>query len=90
MTHSEINSIVQQSACSPLVDWMPRVSGWKDDLAYLTADSETGSHELDPTKVYSVGGLVGRNCCKEYLEYFLLLSDQTVGNKPRVSWGLVL
>ncbi|KAK8608717.1 hypothetical protein V6N13_024131 [Hibiscus sabdariffa] len=58
MTHSEINSIVQQSACSPLVDWMPRVSGWKDDLAYLTADSETGSHELDPTKVYSVGGLV--------------------------------
>ncbi|KAL4290205.1 hypothetical protein GQ457_14G004210 [Hibiscus cannabinus] len=60
MTHSEseINSIVQQSACSPLVDWMPRVSGWKDDLVYLTADSETGSHELDPTKVYIVGGLI--------------------------------
>ncbi|KAK8642254.1 hypothetical protein V6N13_011607 [Hibiscus sabdariffa] len=33
----------------------------KDDLVYLTADSETVLHELDPTKVYIVGGLVDRN-----------------------------
>ncbi|GMI91419.1 tRNA modification 10 [Hibiscus trionum] len=33
----------------------------KDDLVYLTADSETVLHELDLTKVYIVGGLVDRN-----------------------------
>ncbi|TYI27633.1 hypothetical protein ES332_A05G190500v1 [Gossypium tomentosum] len=33
----------------------------KDDLVYLTADSETVLHELDPAKVYIVGGLVDRN-----------------------------
>ncbi|KAA3488998.1 tRNA methyltransferase 10-like protein A-like [Gossypium australe] len=33
----------------------------KDDLVYLTADSETVLYELDPTKVYIVGGLVDRN-----------------------------
>ncbi|XVE87657.1 hypothetical protein DITRI_Ditri19aG0005500 [Diplodiscus trichospermus] len=33
----------------------------KDNLVYLTADSETVLYELDPTKVYIVGGLVDRN-----------------------------
>ncbi|KAE8736204.1 ACT domain-containing protein DS12 [Hibiscus syriacus] len=33
----------------------------KDDLVYLTADSGTVLHELDPAKVYIVGGLVDRN-----------------------------
>ncbi|KAE8656502.1 hypothetical protein F3Y22_tig00117000pilonHSYRG00203 [Hibiscus syriacus] len=37
----------------------------KDDLVYLTADSETVLHELDPTKVYIVGGLVDRNRWKD-------------------------
>ncbi|XP_022724823.1 tRNA (guanine(9)-N1)-methyltransferase-like [Durio zibethinus] len=36
-------------------------SDQKDHLVYLTADSETVLHELDPTKVYIVGGLVDRN-----------------------------
>ncbi|XVF28036.1 hypothetical protein REPUB_Repub14bG0160900 [Reevesia pubescens] len=36
-------------------------SDQKDNLVYLTADSETVLHELDPTKVYIVGGLVDRN-----------------------------
>lgn len=36
-------------------------SDQKDNLVYLTADSETVLHELDPTKAYIVGGLVDRN-----------------------------
>ncbi|XP_022720701.1 tRNA (guanine(9)-N1)-methyltransferase-like [Durio zibethinus] len=36
-------------------------SDQKDNLVYLTADSETVLHELEPTKVYIVGGLVDRN-----------------------------
>ncbi|GMJ08798.1 tRNA modification 10 [Hibiscus trionum] len=41
--------------------YIERFSERKDDLVYLTADSETVLHELDPTKVYIVGGLVDRN-----------------------------
>ena len=33
----------------------------KDNLVYLTADSETVLHEFDPSEVYIVGGLVDRN-----------------------------
>lgn len=33
----------------------------KDDLVYLTADSETELDDLDPKKVYIVGGMVDRN-----------------------------
>uniref|UniRef100_A0A7N0UCY4 tRNA (guanine(9)-N(1))-methyltransferase n=1 Tax=Kalanchoe fedtschenkoi TaxID=63787 RepID=A0A7N0UCY4_KALFE len=33
----------------------------KDDLVYLTADSETMLDSLDPKKLYIVGGLVDRN-----------------------------
>ncbi|KAE8659796.1 protein kinase G11A-like [Hibiscus syriacus] len=47
----------------------------KDDLVYLTADSETVLHELDPTKVYIVGGLVDRNRWKEILLKFLETKD---------------
>ncbi|XVF26199.1 hypothetical protein REPUB_Repub13aG0278700 [Reevesia pubescens] len=36
-------------------------SDQKDNLVYLTADSETVLHELDPTRVYIIGGLVDRN-----------------------------
>ena len=39
-------------------------SDQKDNLVYLTADSETVLDELDPTKVYIIGGLVDRNRLK--------------------------
>lgn len=44
----------------------------KEDLVYLTADSEYELKELDPTKAYIVGGIVDRNrhknLCKEKAE----------------------
>ncbi|EKX44039.1 hypothetical protein GUITHDRAFT_110142 [Guillardia theta CCMP2712] len=33
----------------------------REDIIYLTADSDNCIHELDPSKVYVIGGLVDRN-----------------------------
>lgn len=33
----------------------------KDSLVYLTADAETVLQEIDPQKIYIIGGLVDRN-----------------------------
>ena len=33
----------------------------KADLVYLTADAAADLHDVDPSKVYIIGGLVDRN-----------------------------
>jgi len=41
--------------------YLDALSGRKEDLVYLSADSENVVREFDPSKVYIIGGLVDRN-----------------------------
>ncbi|XVF75200.1 hypothetical protein PTKIN_Ptkin13bG0168400 [Pterospermum kingtungense] len=67
----------------------------KDNLVYLTADSETVLHELDSTKVYIVGGLVDRNrwkgiTMKKAEEQGIHTAKLPIGNYMKMSSSQVL
>ena len=59
-----------RKTCSGMTNWKITTSGkpyiellkdQKEELVYLTADSEDTLEELDPKKLYIIGGLVDRN-----------------------------
>ena len=59
-----------RKTCSGMTNWKITTSGkpyiellkdQKEELIYLTADSEDTLEELDPKKLYIIGGLVDRN-----------------------------
>lgn len=59
-----------RKTCSGMTNWKITTSGkpyiellkdQKEELVYLTADSEDTLIELDPKKLYIIGGLVDRN-----------------------------
>ncbi|XWS19292.1 hypothetical protein CRYUN_Cryun31cG0003300 [Craigia yunnanensis] len=70
-------------------------SDQKDNLVYLTADSETVLDELDPTKVYIIGGLVDRNrwkgiTMKKAEEQGILTAKLPIGTYMKMSTSQVL
>ena len=69
-------------------------SDQKDNLVYLTADSETVLDELDPTKVYIIGGLVDRNrwkgiTMKKAEEQGILTAKLPIGTYMKMSTSQV-
>ncbi|KAL7606140.1 uncharacterized protein LOC111886228 [Lactuca sativa] len=67
----------------------------KEDLVYLTADSETMLDELDPKKIYIVGGLVDRNrwkgiTMKKALDQGIQTAKLPIGNYLKMSGSQVL
>lgn len=67
----------------------------KEDLVYLTADSETVLDELDPKKMYIIGGLVDRNrwkgiTMKKAQEQGVQTAKLPIGNYLKMSSSQVL
>lgn len=67
----------------------------KDDLVYLTADSETVLDDLDPKKMYIVGGLVDRNrwkgiTMKKAQEQGIQTAKLPIGNYLKMSSSQVM
>ncbi|KAL4585342.1 hypothetical protein LXL04_009960 [Taraxacum kok-saghyz] len=67
----------------------------KENLVYLTADSETMLSDLDPKNIYIVGGLVDRNRCKgitmkKALEQGIQTAKLPIGNYLKMSSSQVL
>ncbi|KAI3718583.1 hypothetical protein L6452_19460 [Arctium lappa] len=67
----------------------------KEHLVYLTADSETMLSELDPDKIYIVGGLVDRNrwkgiTMKKAVEQGIQTAKLPIGNYLKMSGSQVL
>ncbi|CBI23531.3 unnamed protein product, partial [Vitis vinifera] len=67
----------------------------KHNLVYLTADSETILDELDPKKIYIVGGLVDRNrwkgiTMKKAQEQGIQTAKLPIGNYLKMSSSQVL
>lgn len=67
----------------------------KEHLVYLTADSETMLDELDPKKIYIVGGLVDRNrwkgiTMKKAEEQNIQTARLPIGNFLKMSSSQVL
>ena len=67
----------------------------KEDLVYLTADSETVLDELDPNKMYIIGGLVDRNrwkgiTMKKAQEQGIQTAKLPIGNYLKMSSSQVM
>ncbi|KAI3745337.1 hypothetical protein L1987_58448 [Smallanthus sonchifolius] len=67
----------------------------KEHLVYLTADSETMLSELDPKKIYIIGGLVDRNrwkgiTMKKAVEQGIQTAKLPIGNYLKISSSQVL
>ncbi|KAD4982241.1 hypothetical protein E3N88_18912 [Mikania micrantha] len=67
----------------------------KEHLVYLTADSETMLSELDPKKIYIVGGLVDRNrwkgiTMKKAVDQGIQTAKLPIGNYLKMSSSQVL
>ena len=71
------------------------MSNRKEDLVYLTADSETVLEELDLKKAYVIGGLVDRNrwkgiTLKKAEEQGIQTAKLPIGNFMKMSSSQVL
>ncbi|KAK9051839.1 hypothetical protein SSX86_028467 [Deinandra increscens subsp. villosa] len=67
----------------------------KEHLVYLTADSETMLSELDPKKIYIIGGLVDRNrwkgiTMKKAIDQGIQTAKLPIGNYLKMSSSQVL
>nr|XP_043616602.1 tRNA (guanine(9)-N1)-methyltransferase [Erigeron canadensis] len=67
----------------------------KEHLVYLTADSETMLYDLDPNKIYIIGGLVDRNRWKgitmnKAVEQGIQTAKLPIGNYLKMSSSQVL
>lgn len=67
----------------------------KENLVYLTADAETVLEELDPKKIYIVGGLVDRNrwkgiTMKKAKDQGIQSAKLPIGNYLKMSTSQVL
>ncbi|KHN40786.1 RNA (guanine-9-)-methyltransferase domain-containing protein 2 [Glycine soja] len=75
--------------------YIEALSDRKEDLVYLTADSETVLEELDLNKVYVIGGLVDRNrwkgiTLKKAEEQGIPTAKLPIGNFMKMSSSQVL
>ncbi|GLT80238.1 hypothetical protein SLA2020_516900 [Shorea laevis] len=75
--------------------YMDALQDQKENLVYLTADSETMLDELDPRKIYIVGGLVDRNrwkgiTMKKAEEQGIQTAKLPIGNYMKMSSSQVL
>ncbi|XP_020221155.1 tRNA (guanine(9)-N1)-methyltransferase [Cajanus cajan] len=75
--------------------YIEALSDRKEDLVYLTADSETVLEELDLKKVYVIGGLVDRNrwkgiTLKKAQEQGIQTAKLPIGNFMKMSSSQVL